>query len=132
MTRSRNLFQIFWRNLAHFLYPFWKPSGTFRFPVFNEARKWGRKWVSEMRAWKWRRKCLERWPLGHKRESSFRFTSGLLPRNARNTDAGPLVPLDARSHIFSILMVFHLYFNDLTFSFRLLPVKLPNTFQELP
>ena len=33
--------------------------------------------------------------------------SGLLPGNATNTNAGPLVPLDAGSHIFYILMTFH-------------------------
>ena len=47
----------------------------------------------------------------------FWFFSGLIPRNAGNTDAGPLVPLDAGSHIFYILIVFHLYFNDLSFVF---------------
>ena len=57
--------------------------------------------------------------------------SGLLLGNARNTDAGPLVPLDAGSHTFYILMVFHLSFNDLSFFLHLLTVKLTRTFHEL-
>ena len=44
--------------------------------------------------------------------------SGLLPGNASNTDAGPPVPLDAGSHIFYILMVFHLHFKEFSFFFQ--------------
>ena len=44
-----------------------------------------------------------------------RFTCGLLPGSASNTNDGTLVPLDVGLHIFYIWMIFHLYFKDFSF-----------------
>ena len=111
-----NLHTYVTRSKTYFLFSggiwfTWKPSGTFRFPVFNEARKWGRKWVSEICAWKWRRKWLERWPLRTQLPVYFQFTSGK-GLNHRFWTAGST---GRWIKIVYIFMVSHEYFKGFSF-----------------